>query len=312
MNSSYMLASAGSGARALALPHSARDQISRRDFLAGAAAAAAAGLFAPARAFSAESSSPSKWRMRLSTSSILFKQLPIEQACERTAALGFEAIDIWCAYDNCPHLDDVLKRLGPEGLKELLAKHKLKLYAFSTYIGGYAKYAELLGKAGGGVAIVGSPGPCPPAELTAKMRSFIESLKPQVELAGENNSWLAIENHGSSLLDSLDSFKAFVDNNNSPRLGLALAPYHVQAGNASVEQAIAICGSQLLFFYAWQHQSDIGQLPGHGPTDFKPWLRSLAKVNYKRYVNPFMHGHVETDAMSAALLKARDYLKAGA
>ena len=46
------------------------------------------------------------WRCRLSTSSILFKDLPLEQACARIAALGFEAVDIWSAYDNCPHLDD--------------------------------------------------------------------------------------------------------------------------------------------------------------------------------------------------------------
>ena len=52
------------------------------------------------------------WRCRLSTSSILFKGLPLEEACARIAALGFEAVDIWSAYDNCPHLDDAATRLG--------------------------------------------------------------------------------------------------------------------------------------------------------------------------------------------------------
>ena len=88
-------------------------------------------------------SSKTPWRMKLSTSSIHFMQLPIEQACEQIAKLGFEAIDIWSAHEGCPHLDDVLKRLGPEGLKKLLQKHKLKLCAFSVYRGGYQKYAEL-------------------------------------------------------------------------------------------------------------------------------------------------------------------------
>ena len=90
-----------------------------------------------------------------------------------------------------------------------------------------AKYAELLGGVGGGVAIQGSAGACKPEELTPKMRAFLESLKPLIELAEKNNSRLAIENHGNSLLDLLDSFKAFVDLNTSPRLGLALAPYHL-------------------------------------------------------------------------------------
>jgi sugar phosphate isomerase/epimerase len=185
----------------------------------------------------------------------------------------------------------------------------LKLAAFSTYVGGYPKFAELLGKAGGGVAIQGSAPPCKPEELRAKMKSFLESLKPLAELAEKNNSWLAIENHGQALLDSLDSLKAFVELNRSPRLGIALAPYHLQAIGASVEEAIRICDEQLFFFYAWQKQPDLGQLPGHGPTDFKPWLAALAKAGYRWYVNPFMHGHVAPEAMAAALAKSRDYLQ---
>jgi len=49
-------------------------------------------------AFSAsaqEAAKRKKWRMRLSTSSIHFMKLPIEQACERIDELGFKAIDIW-------------------------------------------------------------------------------------------------------------------------------------------------------------------------------------------------------------------------
>lgn len=284
----------------------------RRQFLGGLVSGTA-GLALGSRALAAASADDAggpAWRLKLSTSSIHFKGLPIEQACERIGALGFDAIDIWSAHEGCPHLDDVQKRLGPEGLKALLAKCRLKLYAFSTYAGGYTRYAELLGQAGGGVAIQGSAGPCPPPELTAKMRAFLESLKPLVDLAERHNSWLAIENHGSALLDSLDSFKAFVDLNTSPRLGLALAPYHLQLLNASVEEAIRIAGPQLFFFYAWQHQPGVGQLPGHGPTAFAPWLQALARVRYHWYVNPFMHGEVAPDAMSAALAKARDYLRA--
>jgi sugar phosphate isomerase/epimerase len=247
--------------------------------------------------------------LRLSTSSIHFKELPIEQACQRIATLGFEAVDLWCAYENCPHLDDALHRLGPNGLKEVLAHCKLKLYAFSTYVGGYARYAELLGQAGGGVAVQGSAPPCQPEELTTRMKAFLESLKPLAELAEKHDSYLAIENHGQALLNSIDSFKAFVDLNRSPRLGIALAPYHLQTLGASVEEAIRLSGPQLFFFYAWQKQDGLGQLPGHGPTDFRPWLQALARINYRWPVNPFMHGHVEPDIMAAALAKSRDYLR---
>lgn len=286
-------------------PTEFKERINRRKFFADTARISAAGLVASSLAATIEP----RWRLRLSTSSIHFKGLTIEQACERIAALGFEAIDIWSAYEECPHLDDALTRLGPNGLEEVLAKHGLKLCSFSTYIGGYRRYAKLLGNTGGGVAIQGSTAPCPPNELTTRMKSFIESLKPLVELAEEHDSYLAIENHVNALLDSLDSFKCFVDLNPSPRLGIALAPYHLQALNASVEEAIEICGPQLFFFYAWQNGSNIDQLPGHGTTNFKPWLKALARIDYKGYVNPFMHGHMKPDTMAAGLAKARAYLK---
>jgi len=286
------------------------DGVARRGFLGAVIRTAAAGVVA--RSLRA---AEAPWRMGLSTSSIHFLHLPIEQACERIAKLGFEAIDVWSAHAGCPHLDDVAKRLGPDGLSELLVRSKLKLFAFSVYRGGYPRYAELLGKVddqvvgrGGRVAVRGSTKPCKPDELTARMRAFLESLKPQVELAARHDSYLAIENHGRALLDSLDSFKAFVEINQSPRLGIALAPFHLQAAKAPVEQVIAICGQQLFFFYAWQRAGRTGQLPGHGPTDFAPWLAALEKARYRGYVNPFMHGDLEPDVMAAALAKARDYL----
>jgi sugar phosphate isomerase/epimerase len=207
-------------------------------------------------------------------------------------------------------LDDCLNRLGPDGLQDLLGRTKLDLFAFSTYRGGFAKYAELLGAVGGGVAVQGSARRCDPAELTARMGQFMEAAKPLVELAEKTNSYLAIENHGNALLDSLDSFKAFVDANRSPRLGIAMAPYHLQRAGVSIPEAIEVCGKQLFFFYAWQHAPGTKQLPGIGPADCTPWIAALAKVGYTGCVNPFMHGEPEPDEMSAALAKSKAYLEA--
>lgn len=71
-----------------------------------------------------------------------------------------------------------------------------------------------------------------------------------------------------------------------------------------------LAGGRLLFFYAWQKADGLAQLPGHGPTDFKPWLRALRDIGYHRFVNPFMHGDVEPGQMAAALVQSRTYLKA--
>ena len=284
--------------------------LNRRDFLKVMSTCTAAGMTAASCADLDKKAATKvqKWKMRLSTSSIHFMQLPIEQACERISNLGYEAIDIWSAHNGCPHLDDVVQRLGPDGLKKLLIKNKLKLFSFSVYKGGYQRYAKLLGDVGGGVAVRGSAPPCTPDELTTRMKKFIEDLKPLADLAAQNNSYLAIENHVGALLCTLDSLKAFVDMNISPRLGIALAPYHLQTLKASVPEAIQICGNQLLYFYAWQNFSENRQLPGIGPTYMVPWIQALADINYQGYVNPFMHGHPNANMMSANLAKSRDYL----
>jgi sugar phosphate isomerase/epimerase len=284
--------------------------LNRRDFIKVMGTCAAAGMTVASCADLGKkpATKAQKWKMRLSTSSILFMQLPIEQACQRISSLGYEAIDIWSAHNGCPHLDDVINRLGSDGLNNLLIKNKLKLFSFSVYKGGYQRYAKLLGNIGGGVAVRGSAPPCTPEELTARMKKFIEDLKPLVDLAEQHNSYLAIENHVGALLCTPDSLKAFVDTNTSPRLGIALAPYHLQSLKASVPEAISICGNQLFYFYAWQNFADNLQLPGIGPTYMVPWIQALADINYPGYVNPFMHGHSDADVMSANLAKSRDYL----
>lgn len=258
----------------------------------------------------------SQWQLRLSTSSIQFGNLPLAEACEQIAKLGFEAIDLWDKFTTgCTHLEEA-EKLGGDGLKALLARHRLKLAAFTVYKTGYEQYAALLGATGGGLAVRGSLyAKFRPEELTSRMKKFFEQLKPQMELAEKFNSCLAIENHSGAMLNSPDSFKAFVDCNPAPsRVGIALAPFHLQRIGALVEEAIRTAGAQLRFFYAWQKvegmkAEGIGQLPGHGTTDFKPWLDALAEIRYTGYVNPFMHGDLPTGEMAAALAKSRDYLR---
>ncbi len=71
---------------------------------------------------------------------------------------------------------------------------------------------------------------------------------------------------------------------------------------------IGIVGKQLLFFYAWQDSSGMGQLPGVGPTDFTPWIAALAKADCAWYVNPFMHGHPAPAEIAKGLATAKEIL----
>ena len=289
--------------------------LDRRQFLRRAAVPLAA-LALPGLAGRAHAAPATPWRMRLAFSSVMLAELPIEEVCARAAKLGFEAIDIWCPFDRCKHLTDVVARLGPDGLKQLLAKHQLTLASFTTYSTaqetvGFPAYAEFIGKFGGGLVVRESQYiRVKPEELTAAMRGFFEKLKPQIDQAIAAKVRLAIENHGDALLSTPDSFKAFVDLNPAPQhVGLAVAPYHLQTIKASVEDVIRSAGSQLMFFYAWQNAAGINQLPGHGPADFVPWLKALAHINYQGFVNPFMHGNPAPEEVSTGLTKASAYLK---
>ena len=285
------------------------EPVSRRRCLQGIVGAAV-GVAAGQRGVSlAAWAAETQWTMRMSASSIAFNSLPLAQACERIAALGFEAIDIWGPIFNCTHLVEVEKGLGAEGLKALLEKNRLRLFSFSVYGGGVARFAELLGKCGGGVAIRGSGKASSTAEMRENMKKFLEAMKPEAELAEKHGFQIAIENHGGALLNTVGSLKAFVELNHNPRLGIALAPYHIEAGKESVVDAIHAAGPQLLYFYAWQHASGVQQLPGHGTSDMVPWIQALADVRYRGYVNPFLHHEPSPDETYKALEKSRDYLK---
>ena len=271
-------------------------RVSRRNFLA---AAAFGGLAAQARA---------RWQMPLSVSSLHFLSVGVEEACRRIAALGFEAVDFWPANFKCPHMDEIAGRLGAQRLREVLSRNRLSLSAFTCYLNPLSRYAQILGEAGGGVLIRESKyGQF--QNPAVEMQALMESLKPDLELADRHNFDIAIENHSKALLNSLDSFHAFLDLASHPRLGIAIAPYHLQVAGIPVERVIELAGSRLRFFYAWQHQTGLGQLPGHGGADFGPWLEALGKIGYRGYVNPFMHGTESMETMESALLQARKYLE---
>lgn len=289
--------------------------MSRRDFVRNTTAAMAAASAGGFSAAFAEEKAGDAWKMKLATSSVMFDRLPIEQVCETVARLGLHGLDIWAPFSwggaQCTHLEDIKKRLGGKGLRELLTRHELELAAFTIYSNKLSQYWELIRDFGGGIVVRGAGAGrlTDPKELTPRMRKFFESLKPDIELAEKCNSRLAIENHGGDLLSTPDSFKAFVElNPNPPRVGIAFAPYHLQAYKTPIEDVIRIAGSQCLFFYAWQHGHGTTQMPGVGPMDFTPWVQALAETNYSHYSSVFMHGHSAADEMEAAVSKSREYL----
>ncbi len=291
-----------------------RNGITRRGFVQHAATITALAASGVSRARGADNRED-KWEMKLATSSVMFDRLPIEKVCETAANLGLTGIDIWAPFSwggaKCTHLEDVKQRLGGKGLRELLTRHKLEIAAFTIYGHQLSRYSELIGDFGGGIVVHGANARSEPdpKRLATSMAAFFEKLKPEIELAEKCNARIAIENHGGSLLNTYDSFKAFVEMNPNPkRVGIALAPYHLQGYKTPMVDFIKTAGSQCLFFYAWQRGKDTVQMPGVGPADFKPWLAALAEIDYAHYSSIFMHGHPATDAMKKGVAESKKYL----
>ncbi|MDP6449853.1 MAG: hypothetical protein QF773_03475, partial [Lentisphaeria bacterium] len=91
---------------------------------------------------------------KLATSSVMFEDLPIEQVCEAVSRLGFTGLDIWAPFEKCTHLQDIRKRLGGNGLRELMVRHDLDLAAFTLYDEArLSQYWELIRDFGGGVIV---------------------------------------------------------------------------------------------------------------------------------------------------------------
>jgi len=217
--------------------------------------------------------------------------------------------------EACRHLAEA-QELGAAGFKKLLGGHKLEIGCYTTYRTkghdeGFPGFAEFIGACGGGVVVRESKyGKVAGGELEGALRDFFEELKPEIELARKHGVRLAVENHSGAILDTLESIRQFTKLNSAPEVvGIALAPYHLQARKVPVVEAIRACGKQLLFFYAWQLKKGSDQLPGHGPADFKPWMQALAELKYAHWITPFMHGELPTEEMTAAVAKARRYLE---
>ena len=242
-----------------------------------------------------------------SCSTINFTSLSLEKACERIAALGFDAVDIWGEL-GCQHLNQVANNLKAEGLKVLLEKYRLKLGSFSVYSAKYPPYATLIGECGGSTVVRGSRRRRKDS-VTEDMKDFLEELKPELELCEAHDSYLAIENHsGGDLLDQIDTIKAFVDLNQHKRLGIALAPYHLMRHRESVADAIRTCGKQMLFIYFWTNEDGEKQMPGIGQTDVSDWVCALKDIEYSHYVTQFMHHEPAPDRMTELHRITRQYL----
>lgn len=277
---------------------------SRRDFLKRSAFVLGLLPFAGAAEAVAAASSRAPWFAGdLILSSHLFEKTPFFEIAPLITGLIPESrqIDLWvdsAGNKTSAHYDEIVAR-GFPATGEYCDANGLRLTAATCYGKGYQAFAEPLHQLGCTLCIQSS-GKVTSGSMAEMMKRELEGFKPALELAERYGCRIAIENHGGNfLLSGLDSFKAFMDLNTHPLLGIAFAPFHTQGREVPPEAFLAECAAKVFYFYAWQRNpagktmaeqaSGEAQFPGIGPLDFAPMLAILRAKCPDVLISPFMH-----------------------
>jgi sugar phosphate isomerase/epimerase len=187
---------------------------------------------------------------------------------------------------------------------------------------------RVIEKYGGRLIVTGSSGPknFTGAECKKAVRQFVEKMKPHVAAAERHGVTIGIENHANALIATPDSLRYLAELSPSPKLGIAMAPYHLPQDEALLAGLIEDLSPKLVHFYAWQYgqgcmkklpkQQELEQMPGRGKLDFRPLLAALRKIDYRGLTEIFMHPVprgipiLETVAeVTEEINRARRYLK---
>jgi sugar phosphate isomerase/epimerase len=194
--------------------------------------------------------------------------------------------------------------MGRESFVELLARHNVRLGMITRFdLGPFGLKEEMrvARKLGATLLISGSSGPknVSGEEAGRAVRKFVEQMEPHVAEAEAMGMTIGIENHVDALIHTPDSLRYFAESVRSPRLGIALAPYHLPQNSRLLASLIEDLGPRLAHFYAWQYgqgcmkklpkEQELEQMPGRGNLDFKPLLAALKKINYAGWTEIFMH-----------------------
>ena len=299
-------------------------KLSRRRF-------AATGLGAASAAWLARWSAAAdrrEWQPRYLLASCMYGYADLGTILPEVAKTGAAAIDLWPKVHG--NQREQLEAMGEQRFAALLRQHGVSLGCLTQYkLGPFALRNEmrLAQRLGCSTIVTGARGPkgLKGAELKRAVGDFLEQMKPHLETAAETGVTVAIENHGSNLIESPDSLKWLAELRPSEHLAVALAPYHLPQDPDLLAQLIRDLGDSIAVFYAWQHgmgcmrklpkAQELLQMPGRGQLDFGPLVDALAEIDYTGWTEIFMHPVPRgvpilesPSAVTAEINRARRYL----
>lgn len=300
-------------------------EFTRRDFTAGALGAAViAATTTPLKAADKKA-----FRPKYILGSCMYGYTDVASILPEVSKIDAKAIDIWPKVHG--NQREQLDEMGEEKFASLLKEHGVTLSCITQYkLGPFGLQDEmrLAQRLGCSTIVTGGKGPkgLKGSELKAAVGKFIEQMKPHLAVAEETGVTIAIENHGSNLIESPDSLKYLVELRPSTHLAVALAPYHLPQNEKLLSGLIRELGADgIAMFYAWQHgmgchkklpkEQELLQMPGRGELDFTPLVKALGDINYRGWTEIFMHPVPRgipilepTSAVTAEINRAREYL----
>ncbi|TWU46325.1 Xylose isomerase-like TIM barrel [Rubripirellula tenax] len=273
--------------------------------------------------------SKNDFRLNYSLASCLYGYTDLSVILPEVAKTGATSIDIWPMVHG--NQREQIDRMGEDTFAGLLRKHNVTLGCLTQYrLGpfGLGKELSFAKRLGCPLVVTGGKGPKDLSgnELKKAVAKFAQQMKPHLDQAAECDVTIAIENHGNNLIDSPDSLKWLVELCDHPKLGIALAPYHLTQEPTAIAELIRDLGPRLSVFYAWQHgmgsteklpkEQELLQMPGRGDFDFTPLVDALRTIHFTGPTEIFMHpvprgvAILETpEAVTAEVNRARAYLE---
>ncbi len=261
--------------------------------------------------------------MKLAFSTNAYMRMPLEQAIERIASIGYEGVELMA---DVPHL-------WPAGLlesqklacRQALHRYGLEIaninafmmnavadprqpYWYPSWIEPYAPYRRIriehtkraltLARELGAANITTEPGGPVPPQMTFEvaMRTFVEVLKPVVEHAEREGVLLLVEPEPGLLIEHSDQFLDLAERIPSPALGVNLDIGHMFCVGEDPAEAIRKLAGHIRHV----HLEDIAAsrehrhlIPGHGAIDFRSCLAALREIGYNGWITIELYPYVD-------------------
>jgi protein FrlC len=262
--------------------------------------------------------------MKLSLSSFVYFNYPLSEAIQRTAAAGFDGIDIW---GGRPHA--YRKDLSDREIATLRQSLQDEGLAVASFIPAQFRYPSCLCSPNGTIrqdsvsyirdsiemaAALGAPvvSVCPGHTLYGQsiedgVERLSESLCAIAEFAAKYDMRVAVEpadKYETDLLPTCAATLELVNKLEYANLGVLLDNGHAHVVGESAEEAVRLLGGKLFHVHIDDNNGlrDQHLVPGEGNFEFPSFMMALREVEYEGFLAVELSWDYTIDPDSAARL----------